>query len=213
MSKVLVIKASMVEKNISYSNELVDRFVKHYKEQNTNDQIIELDLNDVPMAQITLNRSNMKTFFNEQDSDFYINQLKNVNKVIFACPMTNFNVCATAKNYLDHVLIANKTFSYKYSKKGEAIGLLPHLNVQILTSQGAPLGWYPWGNHTENLKGTFEFMGAKVVNPIIVDGTKIPENASKTPSQRIDEFDAVIKSSAIEFAKLESKEWWDVLKK
>ena len=207
MAKVLVIKSSMIEKNIYYTEELTNRFVKFYKSFNPNDEIIEVDLNDLPMAQITLNRSNMKNFFNEKDSDFYINQLKSVNKIIFACPMTNFNICATAKNYLDHVLVANKTFSYKYSKKGDAIGLLSHLQVQLLTSQGAPLGWYPWGNHTENLKGTWEFMGAKVFDPILVDGTKIPENSSKTPSQRIDEFEEKIKNAAKLFASSAPKEF------
>lgn len=207
MSKVLVIRSSMIDKALSFSNALTDRFLKYYKEVNPNDEIIEMDLNDVRMAQITLNRSNLKTFFNEKDSDPYINQLKEVNKIIFSCPMTNFGVCATVKNYLDHVLVANKTFSYKYSKRGDAIGLLPHLKVQLLTSQGAPLGWYNWGNHTSNLKGIFEFMGAYVTEPIVVDGTKIPENANKTPNERIDEFDKIIKKSAIEFANLKEEEW------
>lgn len=207
MSKTLVIKSSMVEKSLSYSEALTNRFVKYLKQFSPNEEIIEIDLNDLPMAQITLNRNNMKTFFNENDTDKYVNQLKDVNKVIFACPMTNFNICATAKNYLDHILVANKTFSYKYSKKGDAIGLLQHLKVQILTTQGAPLGWYTWGNHTANLKGTWEFVGAKVIEPIIVDGTKIAENASKTPEQRIDEFDSVIKQRAQEFASLPSETW------
>lgn len=211
MSKTLVIRASMIEKSASYSDALTNRFVKYFKEASPSEEIIEMDLNDLPMAQITLNRSNMKTFFNENDSDKYINQLKEINKIIFACPMTNFNICATAKNYLDHILVANKTFSYKYSKKGDAIGLLPHLKVQILTTQGAPLGWYPWGNHSENLKGTWEFVGAKVTTPIIVDGTKIPENASKSPEQRIDEFDAQIKKGAQEFAALASEAWKPVI--
>lgn len=202
MAKLLVIKSSMIDKQVSVSEELTNRFVKYYKEANPNDEVIEIDLNEIPMAQKSLNRNNMKDFFNAEDSNFYIEQLKSAHKVIFSCPMTNFNICATAKNYLDHVLVANKTFSYKYSKKGDAIGLLNHLNVQLLTTQGAPLGWYPWGNHTENLKGTFEFMGAKVVKPILVDGTKISENSSKTPVERINEFDSVIRLAAKEFADL-----------
>lgn len=207
MAKLLVIKASMVDKSISFSEELTNRFVKYYLESNPNDEVITLDLNEVLMAQKTLNGSNLKNFFNQEDSDFYIDQLKSVHKVVFSCPMTNFNISATAKNYLDHVLVANKTFSYKYSKKGDAIGLLNHLSVQLLTTQGAPLGWYPWGNHTENLKGTFEFMGTKVVTPILVDGTKIPENANKTPVERINEFDSVIRLKAKEFAALPAVDW------
>lgn len=210
MGKVLVIRTSMVDKNLSFSNELTNRFIKHYLSF-SNDEIIDVDLNDIDMAQKTLNNKNMKTFFNDKDSDFYIEQLKNVNKVVFACPMTNFNVCATAKNYLDHILVANKTFSYKYSKKGDAIGLMQHLKVQLLTSQGAPIGWYPWGDHTANLTGIFKFMGAIVVDPIIVDGTKIPEHANKSPIQRIDEFDEKIQKQAKLFAELKNDDYKKII--
>lgn len=206
-SKILVIRASMVEKKSSISNEMVDKFIEIYKSVKPNDTFIELDLNNEPMAQISLNRNNAATFFNEKDSDKYIDMLKNVDKVIFACPMTNFNICATAKNYLDHILVANKTFSYKYSKKGDAIGLLPHLSVQLLTTQGAPLGWYPWGNHTENLKGTWEFMGAKVNKPVLIAGNKIAENSSKTPSQRVQESIKELTEAAKLFANIPFKQY------
>lgn len=210
MGKLLVIRASMMDKSISKSNELTNRFLSHYKTFNPNDEIIEIDLNNLEMAQKTMNRNNLGTFFNEKDSDFYINQLKDVNKVIFACPMTNFNICGTAKNYLDHILVANKTFSYKYAKKGDAIGLMQHLKVQLLTTQGAPLGWYSWGNHTENLKGTFEFIGAKVSEPIIVDGNNISENSGKSPKERIDEFDSIISQRAKEFASLPNDSYTEI---
>lgn len=206
-SKILVIRTSMVEKKISVSNAMVDKFIEIYKSVKPNDEFIELDLNDEPMAQISLNRNNMGTFFNEKDSDKYIDMLKTVDKIIFSCPMTNFNICATAKNYLDHILVANKTFSYKYSKKGDAIGLFPHLSVQLLTTQGAPLGWYPWGNHTENLKGTWEFAGAKVVKPVLIAGNKIPENASKTPTERVTEHVNELTEAAKSFANIPFKQY------
>ena len=50
-------------------------------------------------------------------------------------------------------------------------------------------------------------MGAKVFEPILVDGTKIPENASKTPEQRINEFVAKIKQAAQSFASSPAKEF------
>ncbi|WP_368486599.1 FMN-dependent NADH-azoreductase [Spiroplasma sp. DGKH1] len=192
-TKVLVIYGTVSPDEKSYSKELAHRFVKHYQELNPNDEIIHLDLNKTPMALKTLTVDNFATYFNEEDSDVYIDQLKEVNKVIMACPMNNFNVSGLVKNYLDHVLVANKTFSYKYSKKGDAIGLLPHLSVQILTTQGAPFGWYPWGNHTEYLKGTWEFVGAKVNEPILVAGTKVAPTSSLTPQELIDQYDEQIK--------------------
>ncbi|WDA54416.1 MULTISPECIES: FMN-dependent NADH-azoreductase [unclassified Spiroplasma] len=174
-NKVLVIRSSMIKKELSYSESLVSRFVKYYREFHPEDSIIELDLNQIPMASITITQKNFTSYFNEKDSDYYINQLKNVNKVIYTTPMTNFNVTSMTKNYLDHILVAGKTFDYKYTKQGEARGLLPHLKVQILATQGAPYGWYLWGNHATYLKGTWEFVGAKVVEPILICGTKVQE--------------------------------------
>jgi|GEM_PF-505445 len=139
-NKVLVINSSMIDEKASFSVALTKTFVKFYQEANPKDEIIHLNLNDLPMASITLTTRNFNNFFNQEDSDKYIDQLKSVNKLIFVTPMTNFNVTSMTKNYLDHVLVANKTFSYKYSKQGDAVGLLTKLKVQILATQGAPYG-------------------------------------------------------------------------
>lgn len=191
-NKVLVIYGTVSPNDKSYSKALAARFIKHYQALNANDEIIHLDLNNTAMALKTLTRDNFDSYFNAEDADVYINQLKEVQKVIVVCPMNNFNVSGLMKNYLDHVLVANKTFSYKYSKKGDSIGLLPHLKVQILTTQGAPFGWYPWGNHTEYLKGTWEFVGATVNKPILVAGTKVPPTSSLAPDELIDQYDEEI---------------------
>ncbi|WP_338956379.1 FMN-dependent NADH-azoreductase [Spiroplasma endosymbiont of Polydrusus cervinus] len=192
VNKVLVIYGTVSPNEKSYSKALAARFIKYYQVDNPKDEIIHLDLNEPPMAVKTLTRDNFGTFFNTEDTDVYINQLKEVQKVIIVCPMNNFNVSGLMKNYLDHVLVADKTFSYKYSKKSGAIGLLPHLKVQILTTQGAPFGWYPWGNHTEYLKGIWEFVGASVNQPILVAGTKAAPTSSLTPDELIDQYDEEI---------------------
>lgn len=173
MAKVLVILGTISPVEKSFSIALTNKFVKKYQELNPNDEIINLDLNEEQMALKTLSRNNSSTFWNEDDAMKYINQLKEVDKVIISSPMNNFSVSSLVKNYLDHILLANETFSYKYSKKGDAKGLLDHLKVQILTTQGAPLGWYPFGDHTNFLKGTWEFVGAKVNEPILLAGTKV----------------------------------------
>ncbi|MCL8211596.1 FMN-dependent NADH-azoreductase 2 [Mesoplasma sp. JKS002658] len=198
MSKVLVISTSVSAKEKSYSLALLDRFLKHYQAKNPSDEIIKLDLNQVSIAQKTLNVENQATFWDEETKE-YINQLKTVDKLVIASPMHNFNIPAMMKNYLDHVLLANETFSYKYSEKGDAKGLLPDLTVQILTTQGAPYGWYRWGNHTDYLWGTWDFVGAKVKEPILVAGTKTKPYSQLEPSKVIDEFDARIKVAAEEF--------------
>ncbi len=197
--KFLVIYSSMIEKETSFSYELINRFLKYYKEKNKDLEIEWLDLNNLSMANKTMNTKNFKNFFNKEDSEKYIEKLKNTNKIIFSSPMTNFNITATAKNFLDHILVPDKTFSYKYSKKGDAKGLLTNLKVQILTTQGAPLGWYPWGNHTKYLEGTWKFVGAIINESINVAGTKISENINLTPKEFIDKYDSKIKKVAYSF--------------
>lgn len=193
LTKVLVIYGTVSSDEKSYSKALASRFIKYYKIINKNDEIIHLDLNKTSMAIKTLTYNNFNNYFNKDDSDTYINQLKKVQKVIIVCPMNNFNISGLMKNYLDHILVADKTFSYKYSKKGGSIGLLTNLKVQILTTQGAPFGWYLWGNHTEYLKGTWEFMGAIVNKPILVAGTKVYPNNILDPNKLIDKYDEEIK--------------------
>ncbi|MBE4704187.1 FMN-dependent NADH-azoreductase [Spiroplasma platyhelix] len=188
-NKVLVIISSMIEEKNSFSNALVKHFVKHYQESHPEDEINYLNLNDVAMASKTLTTHNFNTFFNEEDSDKYINQLKSINKVIFSSPMTNYNVTSMAKNYLDHILVADKTFSYKYSKKGDAVGLLTNLKVQILATQGAPYGWYLWGNHAKYLEGTWKFAGAEIAPSVLVCGTKVQDAHEDDVKLRIGEQD------------------------
>ncbi|MDI4567960.1 MAG: FMN-dependent NADH-azoreductase [Mycoplasma sp.] len=141
----------------------------------------------------------MNFFFNEKDSDYYINLLKSYQKIIITTQMVNFNIPTTLKNFLDHILVANKTFSYKYSKKGEAIGLLKdhNIKIQILATQGAPKGWYPWGDHVANLKGSLEFMGLIVFEPILIDGTKLVLDID--PNEYIKKWENEIKEKALKF--------------
>ncbi|WP_338971814.1 FMN-dependent NADH-azoreductase [Spiroplasma endosymbiont of Panorpa germanica] len=198
-NKILVINGSVSPIEKSFSVALTNLFIEEYKKIDPQAEYIHLDLNNEEMAHKTLTRDNMATYFNENDTFKYINQLKEVNKVIIGCPMNNFNVTGLVKNYLEHVLLANETFSYKYSKKGEAIGLLKDLKVQILTTQGAPFGWYLFGNHTEFLKGTWEFMGAKVNSPVLFAGTKIAPVDKQNPNEAVLQVKDEIIKAAKEF--------------
>lgn len=197
-NKVLVLKSSMLPDADSFSTHLLNKFLEYYKAKNPTDVVEIIDLNNLPMAAKTMTSANLAVYWNDADSDKYIEQLKSVDKVVISSPMTNFGIPATLKNYIDHISVANKTFSYKYSKKGEAKGLLGNLKVQILTTQGAPFGWYQWGNHTENLRGIWDFLGANVVEPLLLAGTKVTY-ANKKPEDAINDYNARIKWAAEEF--------------
>ncbi len=199
--KILVLWSSVMEKNKSFSYELLTKFIEHHKNirNNKEDEYIFIDLNNEKVGIKTLTNTNIGAFFADKDCDKYINQLKSMNKLIIATPMINFNIPTTLKNYLDHIFVPDKTFSYKYSKQGDAIGLLNNLRVQILVTQGAPINWYKWGNLAEYLKGTWEFAGANVNEVLVVAGTKIPENKDKTPEKLIKEYENQIKKVAEKF--------------
>ena len=169
MKKILVINSTMISEG-SHSKRATDFFVEELKKQDSNLEFQYLDLNVDPVGAHVLTSNNRSTFW--EDADKYIDQLKNVDGLIVGSPMTNFNYTATLKNYLDHVLVAGKTFKYKYDGKGESEGLLSNVKVQIINSQGAPKGWYPFGDHTTSLEGTFAFMGMDVTDSIVIAGTK-----------------------------------------
>ena len=200
MEKVIVIYCSptMLMERGSISSLMAKEFIDEYKKTH-NANIIELNLNELEMSKKTLTSDNFNSFFNEEDSLKYINQLKESTKVIIAVPMTNFNYPSVLKNYLDHILMANKTFRYKYNANGKSEGLLTHLKVQLLTTQGADFGWYPWGNVAAMLKGTWEFMGAKVADSINIYGTKTPSKIKMSAVEVIQDYIKEIQEAANKF--------------
>ncbi|WP_339023211.1 FMN-dependent NADH-azoreductase [Spiroplasma endosymbiont of Crioceris asparagi] len=199
MGKILVINGSIVEKSKSYSHAVTELFINEYQILNPDDQFEFLDLNDLPMANQSLSRNNFSEFFNEENSGKYIKQLKSVDKLILTCSMNNFAVPAIVKNYLDHIFVANETFSYKYSKKGDAIGLLTHLKAQIITTQGAPSDWYQWGNLATYLSKSLEFAGIKINKPLSLNGTKVKPLSEMKPEDAAMTIVEEIKKAAKEF--------------
>lgn len=196
--KVLVIESSMIPIEKSFSRTLTREFVNLYRKYYSDDEFTFLNLNEIPMAQKTMNSKNFSGFFNKEDSDVYIDQLKLTNKVILSTPMTNFNYPAVLKNYIDHIMVADKTFSYKYKHKDGSVGLLNHLKVQILATQGAPIGWYPFANHVENLMGAWNFIGAHVYKPIVLDGTKVTYS-TLSPTEVVRKFFTQIEEAVKKF--------------
>lgn len=197
MAKVLVLSGSLSEKEKSYSSQMLDLFVKTYKEVHPNDELEFVDLNTTKHAEVFLSRNTFATYWKDVESDKWIDKLKAADKVILSCSMTNFGPTVVVKNFIDSVAVANKTFSYKYSKKGDAVGLLDHLRVMIVTTQGAPKDWYLWGSHTNWLIGTWKFLGAKYVDTFELNGTKLSVFADKKPYDVVQEF----KQDALEKAK------------
>ncbi|MBG0730708.1 FMN-dependent NADH-azoreductase [Mycoplasma sp. 'Moose RK'] len=188
---ILVIKSSVNEKKGAYSSHLSDIFVDFYSKNHPEAKIEVFDLNKFQLASTNLSLENYEngSFYNEVNADFWIDKLKSVDKVVFSTSMTNFNYSATTKNFFDAITLPNKTFTLD-KKTGKYTGLLNNIkNVQILTAQGAPIGWYPFGDHTSIIKQIFEFLGANVsAKPFVLAGTKLALASQKTVAEFTKEF-------------------------
>ncbi|WFQ89805.1 FMN-dependent NADH-azoreductase [Mycoplasma feriruminatoris] len=186
MSKVLVLKTTVQADEVSNSVALTNRFLEEYKKFNPDDEIIIVDLNKDEVGTSILTSETFLTFYQQEVTKKYINLLKSVDKLVIACPMYNFSTPVTLKSFIDHVSVANETFSYKYSKKGDAIGLITNLKAQILGVQGAPLGWYPWGQHTQYVEGAMRFLGIEFNKTVLLAGVKVAPLLQLTPEQRVE---------------------------
>ncbi|WFQ90625.1 FMN-dependent NADH-azoreductase [Mycoplasma feriruminatoris] len=186
MSKVLVLKTTVQADEVSNSVALTNRFLEEYKKFNPDDEIIIVDLNKDEVGTSILTSETFSTFYQQEVTKKYINLLKSVDKLVIACPMYNFSTPVTLKSFIDHVSVANETFSYKYSKKGDAIGLITNLKAQILGVQGAPLGWYPWGQHTQYVEGAMRFLGIEFNKTVLLAGVKVAPLLQLTPEQRVE---------------------------
>lgn len=200
MAKVLVLTSNFNKNTSSIGYCALEIFLQEYTRLNPTHEVERVDLNTLPMANKTLNSENLTSgFFNQEDTFDWIQRLKTTEKLVVLSPMTNFAPAPVLRNFIDHIMVADHTFSYKYSKKGEAIGLVTNLKVQIITVQGAPYGWYMWGNHTEYLRGCFEFIGSTVTKPVLISGTKTPLNAGLTPQEQAEKYRAELELRAREF--------------
>ena len=198
MKKLLVVYCAPTEMEKSHTAVLVNRFLKYYTEKNLDVNVKWLDLNkEEEITNYVLNNSNTKKFY--EQSDKYIDQLKEMDHLIIATPMNNFNVSTLLKNYIDHIAVAKKTFEYKYDGFRKSIGLLSNLKVQILATQGAPIDWYPFSNFVKYLEGLFDFFGCTLSRSILVDGTKTAKYKEKTLEEVIDEYNGEIKEKAYRF--------------
>ncbi|MFV8476094.1 FMN-dependent NADH-azoreductase [Mycoplasma sp. VS403A] len=173
MQKILLLDAHVLSKEVSTSHKILDLIEEQYQKE-PNNQITRIDLNETVLSKVFMTSQNMSTYWQDVESDKWIELVKNTDILVISNPMINFSAPVIVKNFIDSISVANKTFSYKYSNKGGAIGLLTNLKkVIIVSTQGAPEGWYPWGTHASWLEGTFKFLGAQEVQHIKWYGTKV----------------------------------------
>lgn len=184
MKKILLLDGALNTSNSSYSTQALNYVQTLFNNQEY--EVQRINLNQTKFASTIVSRQNSKNFWQDVESDKWIEQLKQTDLLVISTSMINFGPTTTLKSFIDAIAVANKTFSYKYSTTNDAIGYLTNLNVLIIGSQGANFGVYPWGDHIKWLKGTFNFLGVKNIYSFDILGTKMSEIAQKTPSEYVD---------------------------
>ncbi|TNK84006.1 hypothetical protein C4M96_01465 [Mycoplasmopsis pullorum] len=198
MKKVLFLNGSISTRKNSFSSIVTQEIIDEYRRLNPDDEIIEYDLNKTHAGAI-VHAHNLTEYYNQVDSDFWIDLLAKVDKIIIASSEINFSVSPVVKNFIDSIMVPKKTFVYKQdsSINNPSQGLLNHLSVLIVTSRGSHESAYTWAATGEWLKNIWLFLGVPNVQHINIHGTDLAENknlsSEEIKNKHKDEIEKVLK--------------------
>ncbi|MDQ0899105.1 MULTISPECIES: FMN-dependent NADH-azoreductase [unclassified Paenibacillus] len=186
--KMLIINAHpKIKSTSSVTLNVLDHFLKVYKELNPSETIEQIDLysEEVPMVDQTVLSAWEKLAQGEQITAEeqkvtsrmaeVLQQFKSANKYVIAMPLHNFNIPTKLKDYMDNIFIARETF--KYTENG-SVGLLND-GRSILVIQGSGgvytnNDWYTEVEYSHKyLKSMFNFLGLEDYQIIRAQGTAI----------------------------------------
>ncbi|TNK96342.1 FMN-dependent NADH-azoreductase, partial [Mycoplasmopsis pullorum] len=112
MKKVLFLNGSISTRKNSFSSIVTQEIIDEYCRLNPDDEIIEYDLNKTHAGAI-VHAHNLAEYYNRVDSDFWIDLLAKVDKIIITSSEINFSVSPVVKNFIDSIMVPKKTFLYK----------------------------------------------------------------------------------------------------
>lgn len=210
MKKLLYITANPKREEDSFSLFVGREFINSYKNNNGEDQIIELNLynENIPLIDIEVMEAWEKLAIGESFENLtqsqkvklsrmgeLTNQFMEADKYVFVTPFWNFSVPPMMKAYIDTICVAGKTF--KYTENGP-IGLLKDKKALHIQASG---GIYstPEGRNVDfgnkYIKTLCNFIGIEDFKSILVEGVAISqEMAEKSKKKSIDEAIEIAKS-------------------
>ncbi|UUD34898.1 FMN-dependent NADH-azoreductase [Mycoplasmopsis caviae] len=190
--KIISILGSVNQDSLSnkINNLVTSRLFKKYP----NSEITLLNLANSPFSKLMLNGKDTNSFWEDTEAKMWIERLKEADYVVINSPMINFNYSVLVKNFIDAICIDDHSFSYKYSKQNGSVGLLNKMKVILIGTQGAPKGWYTFGDHLKMLEGTFGFLGANKIKSLLVAGTKTAPLKDMSHDEIIAKYDDEINS-------------------
>ncbi|GIM44887.1 FMN-dependent NADH-azoreductase 2 [Collibacillus ludicampi] len=209
MAKVLYITANPKPEEQSYSLTVGRAFLDAYRQENPNDEIIELDLYKIEIpfidtdvfsgwGKLQQGKAFDELSANEKAKVSAINQLTDqfvaADKYVFVTPMWNFSVPPKMKAYIDTICIAGKTF--KYTENGP-VGLLTNKKAVHIQARG---GVYSEGPAKEvefgdrYIRAVLGFLGITDIQSVIAEGmAQMPQEAENIKNRAIERAKEVAK--------------------
>ena len=179
MSNVLIIESSARQQD-SFSRELTQQFISHWKTLHPADRLTVRDLavNPVPHLDADLLGGWMKPEAQRnaaeqaslQRSNELTDELLAADVLVLAAPMYNFAIPSTLKSWLDHVLRAGLTF--KYTDTGPQ-GLLTGKKAFVLTARGGIYAGSTADHQEPYLRQVLAFVGIHDVTFIHAEGMNL----------------------------------------
>lgn len=187
MKKVLYVKANPKSSEHSHTLKVADALAKKYASEGK--EVVELDLYKEGLKHI--DGELLGKLFSGENNEVtkYVNDFVTYDEYIFAAPMWNLSIPSILKTYIDHIMVAGKTFAYT---ENGPVGLLKDKKAVHVTARGGfysegPAAAYEMGDRY--LKTLLGFIGVSDVETISIEGTNVlaPEDVQKN-------IDSLIKS-------------------
>lgn len=179
MSNVLIIESSARQQD-SFSRELTQQFISHWKTLHPADRLTIRDVavNPVPHLDADLlggwmkpeTQRNAAEQASLQRSNELTDELLAAEVLVLAAPMYNFAIPSTLKAWLDHVLRAGLTF--KYTETGHQ-GLLTGKKAYVLTARGGIYAGSTADHQEPYLRQVLAFVGIHDVTFIHAEGMNL----------------------------------------
>ena len=179
MSNVLIIESSARQQD-SFSRELTQQFISHWKTLHPADRLTIRDVavNPVPHLDADLLGGWMKPEAQRnaaeqaslQRSNELTDEMLAADVLVLAAPMYNFAIPSTLKSWLDHVLRAGLTF--KYTDTGPQ-GLLTGKKAYVLTARGGIYAGSTADHQEPYLRQVLAFVGIHDVTFIHAEGMNL----------------------------------------
>lgn len=179
MSNVLIIESSARQQD-SFSRELTQQFISHWKTLHPVDRLTTRDLAVSPVPHLDADllggwmkpeaQRNAAEQASLQRSNELTDELLAADVLVLAAPMYNFAIPSTLKAWLDHVLRAGLTF--KYTETGPQ-GLLTGKKAYVLTARGGIYAGSTADHQEPYLRQVLAFVGIHDVTFIHAEGMNL----------------------------------------